>query len=268
MKSWFFIDLFSVLPLDQVLLEIGRWMVKNSSSNKETMVGEELLFWSVEARLLRLLRLVRLAKIKQLLRIDDIVRYLHKVLKNLGASKLQVAFYFRFLFLVCLILLTAHGLSCYWVYLGRYNVLQLANPRGWMYDSYLQYDANGLSSANRTKDFITCSGNGFDAKSWNSKHGPSCNSGPYGFGCSPIPVDNPYDVNCDWIYDRSTLGKDGTGDANGVGAAEQTQYLAAFYFCLVTLTTVGYGDLLPVTDEEIQFVMFAILLGAFLYACE
>ena len=91
----------------------------------------------------------------------------------------------------------------------------------------------------------TCSGNGFDATNWNSKHGSSCSSGR--FGCAPIPADAPYDVNCDWIYDRLTPGKDGTGDADGVGAAERTQYLAAFYFCLVTLTTVGYGDKAPVS---------------------
>jgi hypothetical protein len=53
----------------------------------------------------------------------------------------------------------------------------------------------------------------------------------------------------------------GTGDADGVGASEETQYLSAFYFAMVTITTVGYGDLLPATEMEREFVMFSIILG-------
>ena len=58
----------------------------------------------------------------------------------------------------------------------------------------------------------------------------------------------------------------GTGDADGVGASEETQYLSAFYFAMVTITTVGYGDLLPATEMEREFVMVSIMFGIFLYA--
>ena len=76
----------------------------------------------------------------------------------------------------------------------------------------------------------------------------------------------PYNVDCSWIRDRMTPDLGGTGDADYVGASESTQYVTAFYFSLVTVTTVGYGDVLPDTHEEKMFVVFAIMLGAFLYA--
>lgn len=37
--------------------------------------------------------------------------------------------------------------------------------------------------------------------------------------------------------------------------------LESFYFCVVTLTTVGYGDLSPTTDLSKIFTSFYILIG-------
>ena len=256
LKSWFLIDFLSVVPLDQVLLAIGSYMISSDSSDGRA-AGESILEWSIEARLLRLLRLVRLAKIGSLLRIDEVVHALHSVLKNLGASKLQVAFYFRMIFLVCLMLFATHFLGCYWLYLGRWNVLQVDIPTGWMNGAY------GQDTGNHTRDFISCRSAGFDIEAWNALHGSSCTKGR--FGCDPIPAGNPYDVDCSWILDGARH-EGHAGDANGVGVDESKQYLTAFYFCLVTITTVGFGDLLPNTAEEKQFVSFAILVGCFLYA--
>merc|ERR1711871_706114 len=41
-------------------------------------------------------------------------------------------------------------------------------------------------------------------------------------------------------------------------ASIETQYVAALYWSLTTLTTVGYGDVLPVTDGERIFCMLAM----------
>jgi hypothetical protein len=40
----------------------------------------------------------------------------------------------------------------------------------------------------------------------------------------------------------------------------------SFYFAIVTIMTVGYGDILPVTNTEKIFAICAILVGAFFYA--
>lgn len=122
--------------------------------------------------------------------------------------------------------------------------------------------ASEQDTVSRTRDFISCIGGGFDAAAWNELHGTNCTH-PY--KCAPIPEDRPHNVDCGWIQSRlTTFG--GTGYADGVGASEGEQYLSAIYFAMVTLTTVGYGDILPNTTGEKQFVMTCIVFGAFLYA--
>lgn len=42
---------------------------------------------------------------------------------------------------------------------------------------------------------------------------------------------------------------------------EKWSFLDAYYFCIVTLATVGYGDLVPHTDIGKLFTTFYILIG-------
>ncbi len=42
---------------------------------------------------------------------------------------------------------------------------------------------------------------------------------------------------------------------------EGWSWLDAFYFSFITLTTVGYGDLFPITDAGKIFTIFYILIG-------
>ena len=43
------------------------------------------------------------------------------------------------------------------------------------------------------------------------------------------------------------------------------QYNAAIYWAMVTITTIGYGDVVPKTNPERMFVTFAMLIGAGAY---
>jgi hypothetical protein len=50
------------------------------------------------------------------------------------------------------------------------------------------------------------------------------------------------------------------------GLSVPAQYLRSLYWAVVTMTTVGYGDITPGTDLEHAFAIVVMLLGASLYA--
>ena len=45
------------------------------------------------------------------------------------------------------------------------------------------------------------------------------------------------------------------------------QYLVALYWAFTTMTTGGYGDVTPQTDEERIFCIFAMIIGVAFYSC-
>jgi len=42
---------------------------------------------------------------------------------------------------------------------------------------------------------------------------------------------------------------------------QHLSWINAFYFCTITLTTIGYGDITPKTDAEKLFTIFYVLAG-------
>jgi hypothetical protein len=51
----------------------------------------------------------------------------------------------------------------------------------------------------------------------------------------------------------------------GPDQPKATRYLAALYWAMSTLTTVGYGDLIPVSDKERIYAMLAMIIGGSFY---
>lgn len=50
------------------------------------------------------------------------------------------------------------------------------------------------------------------------------------------------------------------------GCPVSMQYTASFYYALVTMTTIGYGDIVPKNNAERQFSTIAMLVGASIFA--
>lgn len=63
-------------------------------------------------------------------------------------------------------------------------------------------------------------------------------------------------VSCGWVA------LEGPNPDISIGS----QYLNALYWCVATLTTVGYGDVLPTTDAQKLYTTIVMLLGIGVYA--
>lgn len=76
---------------------------------------------------------------------------------------------------------------------------------------------------------------------------------------------------CGWILigqsekrqNRQTMLESKLGPIESFGMQE---YMHAIYFTVVTMATVGYGDIVPVTSEEIVFGIVTVFLACFMFA--
>lgn len=63
---------------------------------------------------------------------------------------------------------------------------------------------------------------------------------------------------------RAVLGVAGTVIATGTvfyRFVEDLRWIDSLYFCVITLTTVGYGDISPETIQGKVFTMFYVVIG-------
>jgi hypothetical protein len=70
-----------------------------------------------------------------------------------------------------------------------------------------------------------------------------------------------------WLAADQYLYPEGLRSVDTEGSRRTTSvYIAAYYYCFTTITSVGYGDLHPRNDQERVFAIILEAVGGFLYA--
>nr|XP_022331255.1 potassium/sodium hyperpolarization-activated cyclic nucleotide-gated channel 3-like isoform X5 [Crassostrea virginica] len=112
-KSWFFLDLVSTIPMDYIFLwwdaETDIYQMVHAGTRSRVDAGS---YW--QGRALRILRLAKLLSLLRLLRLSRLVRYVQQWEELLKSKKfLAVAGKFMRIFnLICLMLLLGHWNGC------------------------------------------------------------------------------------------------------------------------------------------------------------
>lgn len=77
-------------------------------------------------------------------------------------------------------------------------------------------------------------------------------------------------LGCGWFFVATNSGYKDTWLSNydggsGIDAPIDIQYLYSIYWALMTLTTVGYGDITPANNPERAYALFSLLIGALVF---
>lgn len=228
MKSWFLIDLISVIPFDRIVAALDTGRPEQMRSTKMVRL----------ARLARFARLARLTKLASLRRFTKMV---NEMLRSIGVSKPGMEFLGRIAFLAGVVLFVTHVVACLWINSGRTYT-----------ERCVMLGEEGFRFTD--EDWADCRRTPGD-EGWTAGAG----------------VPNWY-ANEYWGGAVASAHDDGDGVINTteflVWDLENywTVYLDACYWVLVTMSTVGYGDITPKSSTERLFSCGVILLGAFVWA--
>eukprot|EP00440_Ansanella_granifera_P051278 gb/GFBE01055585.1/.p1 GENE.gb/GFBE01055585.1/~~gb/GFBE01055585.1/.p1 ORF type:complete len:815 (+),score=146.05 gb/GFBE01055585.1/:1-2445(+) len=216
LRTWFTIDLFSVLPYDY----ITQLQSDGGLSNLKFM------------RLLRVLRLFKLARILKASRL--VRRWENRVSMSFGTRHLV-----KFMILM---ILACHWMSCVWGFVGilEGDSLHCSN--------HADADMDTLGSSRYT--FRSRKGTYFDPNN--------------------LPADEEFDIyNTALWQGHSWVVKFASGRAAGTPSDPCDPamiYLVSVYWAVVTMTSVGYGDVLPVTPLEYIVCCVCMMASSILWA--
>ena len=231
LKSWFLIDLVSVIPFDRIvaLLHAG---------NPEQMRSTKMV------RLARLARFARLARLTKLSSMRKFTKMVNEALRTIGVSKPGMEFLLRIMFLAGVVLFVTHLVACLWINAGRTQTercAMLGDP------DFPDID----------EDWVECGRTRGD-DGWVAMAGvPNWYTNEY--WTTDGEVRREHD-NLDGIVNATEF------QSWNLPRNHWTVYLDACYWVLVTMSTVGYGDITPRSSFERIFACNVILLGAFVWA--
>jgi len=230
LKSWFFIDFLSVIPFDRIVALMH-------ANNAEEMRSSKMI------RLARLARFARLARLTKLASLRKFTKKVNETLRQVGVGKPGMEFIGRILFLAGVVLFVTHVVACLWINSGRTYTERCA----------MLGDPSSHSDEQDWKDCMRTPGDG----GWIAGAGLA-NWYANEYWSGEVATEHN---NLDGIISIAEF------QEWDLGAGHYwTVYLDACYWVLVTMSTVGYGDITPKSSAERVFSCMVILLGAFVWA--
>ena len=187
MRSWFIIDLLSILPFDVVGKEVSSNVVSS-------------------LKLVRIVRLLRLLKLVRIMRASRIFKRLE--------SRISVSYsiiglvQFTVLLLVC-----SHWMACLWAMGAR---LEDESAYTWLHALCVRRSAGWLDDERATP--------------------------------------------------KRMIDDDAAAKSCAVAWRHFEVYTASLYWAITSITSVGYGDILPTSPGEMRLATFALLSGGILWA--
>lgn len=227
-SSWFAIDCLSIFPFDYAIRTIYAQDFEVTAGSSTKLI-----------RLARIARFVRLFRLTKLANLRKFSRMVNNQLRKVGMSKPGMEFAGRITFLAGVVLLITHVIACLWINLSRERTMRgldrlitIEAPDGEIIEVY----DNWFARQYRVGDTEVC-------KTVQETAFP---------GSEDECEDDQWRVS----------------QLFGVEPGNQYThiYFDAAYFILTTMSTVGFGDVLPYNSAERIFCCFVIMLGTFVWA--
>lgn len=184
------------------------------------------------ARVLKMIRVFRMLKILRMVRIKRLLKKFQDEMSIKNGVMISIKF-------SIVVIMASHFLACLW-----------------FHQSY------GDSQNNWAKSYCVWA----DKDSYNEGcSGDVCRVLSCEIGCGGSSRDTINKANLEIIEVKASAAVEKCLE-ECVKCNADVQYTAAIYYALVTMTTIGYGDVLPTNDSERMFATVAMLIGASIFA--